>query len=63
MTGPLLKRKLEEKGFSDVVVVSEKKPTGFPLPGSADYYVLVSWNRNPKVFGVPDAVTSRKKVA
>lgn len=62
VSAPLLKSKLEEKGFSNVVV-AEKKPAGFPLPGSGDYYVSVSWNRPPKVFDVPDAVTSQKKVA
>jgi hypothetical protein len=58
----LLKSKLEEKGFTGVSV-SESKPAGFPLPGLADYYVAVSWNRTPQVFDVPDAVTSHRKIA
>lgn len=62
VSAPLLKTKLEEKGFSSVVV-SETRPAGFPLSGSADYYVSVSWQNSPKVFDVPDAVTAYRKVA
>lgn len=58
----LMKSKLEEKGFTDVLV-SEEKPIGFPLTSDGDYYVAVSWNQAPKVFDVPDAVTEHRKVA
>jgi hypothetical protein len=62
VNAPLLKSKLEEKGFTNVSV-AESKPAGFPLGGDADYYVTVSWNQNPKVFDVPSAVTAYRKVA
>lgn len=58
----LLKSKLEEKGFTGVVV-SETKPTGWPLGDADDYYVRVSWNKPSQVFDVPEAVTSHRKVA
>ena len=61
ISAPLLKSRLEEKGFTNVVV-SEQKPAGFPLAGSGDYYVAVSWNQAPKVFDVPSAVTDHRKV-
>lgn len=57
----LLKSKLEEKGFQNVAV-SREKPPGFPLGSEGDYYVSVSWNRDPQVFDVPEAVVERKKV-
>jgi hypothetical protein len=62
VSAPLLKSKLEEKGFTNVAV-SEEKPAGFPLDGNADYYVAVSWNQAPKIFDVPSAVTEHRKVA
>ena len=61
-SAPLLKSKLEEKGFTNVQV-SEEKPPGFPLGSEGDYYVLVSWQQAPKVFDVPGAVTEHRKVA
>ena len=62
ITPGLLKEKLEERGFSNVVV-SEEKRAGFPLGSEGDYYVEVSWNRAPQVFDVPEAVTEHRKVA
>lgn len=62
VSAPLLKSKLEEKGFVNVSV-SEEKPAGFPLGSDGDYYVAVSWNQAPKVFDVPDAVTEHRKIA
>jgi hypothetical protein len=58
----VLKGKLEEKGFTEVVV-SEEKPAGFPLAGKGDYYVAVSWNHPPQIFDLPGAVTQHRKVA
>lgn len=58
----LLKRKLEEKGFTNVLV-SEHEPPGWTLGPADDYYVRVSWNKPPQVFDVPSAVTSHRKVA
>lgn len=62
VTPELLKQKLEEKGFTSVLV-SENKPAGWPLGDADDYYVRVSWNSSPKVFDVPGAVTDHRKVA
>lgn len=58
----LLKTKLEEKGFSNVLVF-EEKPPGWPLGDADDYYVMVSWSGMPKVFDVPSAVTAHQKVS
>ncbi len=62
VSAPLLKTKLEEKGFTNVQV-SEQKPLGFPLSSDGDYYVSVDWNRAPQAFTVPSAVTEHRKVA
>lgn len=62
ISSSLLKSKLEEKGFTSVVVTDER-PAGFPLGSEGDYYVLVSWPGAPKVFDVPDAVVEHRKVA
>ena len=62
VSAPLLKSKLEEKGFTNVIV-SEQKPPGFPLGAEGDYYVAVSWNQAPQVFDVPDAVTAHRKIS
>ena len=62
VTPGLLKSKLEEQGFTSVVV-SESRPSSWPLGADGDYYVSVGWNRAPKVFDVPSAVVEHRKVA
>ena len=62
VTPELLKQKLEEKGFTGVVV-SESKPAGWPLADADDYYVRVSWNKPAQVFDVPEAVTDHRRIS
>lgn len=62
VSAPLIKQKLEEKGFKNVVV-SEGKPAGFPLRSDGDYYVTVDWVNSPQAFDVPAAVIEHRKVA
>ena len=62
VTPALLREKLAEKGFTDVVV-SERRPASWPLEADGDYYVSVTWPSSPKVFEVPDAVLEHRKVA
>jgi hypothetical protein len=62
VSASLLKSKLAEKGFTNVVV-QEGRPSTWPLAGNADYYVTVDWASAPKVFDVPSAVTSHRKVS
>lgn len=62
VSAPLLKSKLEEKGFSNVQV-SEEKPLTFPLASEGDYYVSVDWTKTPQAFDVPSAVVEHRKVA
>ena len=61
VSADLLRSKLIEKGFTNVLV-SEKKPASFPLMSEGDYYVSVDWQNAPKVFDVPGAVTEHRKV-
>lgn len=62
VSAPLLKSKLEDKGFTNVRV-SEEKPLTFPLASEGDYYVTVDWNKSPQAFDVPSAVVEHRKVA